>query len=102
MKGTYKIKISNSKVSFSLELERNITIICGNSATGKTTLIEMILDTEKYLYDGKIIKSDVVNFGFGHSGIPLPIAVNLFLTFVRCFREIFFFVLVRQSNSSFS
>ena len=34
MKGAYKIKISNSKVSFSLELERNITIICGNSATG--------------------------------------------------------------------
>lgn len=47
MKGTYKIKISNSKVSFSLELERNITIICGNSATGKTTLIGLIRDFEQ-------------------------------------------------------
>ena len=47
MKGTYKIKISNSKVSFSLELERNITIICGNSATGKTTLIGLIRDYEQ-------------------------------------------------------
>ena len=47
MKGTYKIIISNSKVSFSLELERNITIICGNSATGKTTLIGLIRDYEQ-------------------------------------------------------
>lgn len=47
MKGTYTIKISNSKVSFSLELERNITIICGKSATGKTTLIGLIRDYEQ-------------------------------------------------------
>ena len=47
MKGTYKIKISNSKVTFNLELERNITIICGKSATGKTTLIGLIRDYEQ-------------------------------------------------------
>ena len=47
MKGTYTIKISNSKVSFSLELERNITIICGKSTTGKTTLIGLIRDYEQ-------------------------------------------------------
>lgn len=47
MKGTYEVKVSNSKVSFTLELKRNITVIQGNSATGKTTLIGLIRDFEQ-------------------------------------------------------
>ena len=47
MKGTYEVKVSNSKVSFTLELKRNITVIQGNSATGKTTLIGLIRDYEQ-------------------------------------------------------
>ena len=47
MKGTYEVKVANSKVSFTLKLERNITVIRGNSATGKTTLIGLIRDYEQ-------------------------------------------------------
>lgn len=47
MKGTYEVKVSNVNVSFTLELERNITILSGDSATGKTTLIEMLRDFEE-------------------------------------------------------
>lgn len=47
MKGTYEVKISNSKMSFTLHLERNITVIRGDSATGKTTFIEMLRDFEQ-------------------------------------------------------
>ena len=47
MRGTYEIKVSNVNVSFTLELERNITILSGDSATGKTTLIEMLRDFEE-------------------------------------------------------
>jgi len=42
MKGHYKIVIANAKVRYDFTIRRNITIIKGNSATGKTTLIEMI------------------------------------------------------------
>lgn len=42
MKGSYRIIIQNSKVRYDFEIRRNITIIKGNSATGKTTLIELI------------------------------------------------------------
>ncbi|MCI7018622.1 MAG: hypothetical protein MR913_02220 [Clostridiales bacterium] len=47
MKGSIKVQVSNSHISFTLELERNITIICGDSATGKTTLIGMLRDYEE-------------------------------------------------------
>ena len=47
MTGTIKIEVSNPHVTFSLALERNITILCGNSATGKTTLVEMLRDFEE-------------------------------------------------------
>ena len=47
MRGTYEVKVSNVNVSFTLELERNITILSGDSATGKTTLIEMLRDFEE-------------------------------------------------------
>ena len=42
MKGSYRIVVSNAKVRYDFTLRRNITIIKGDSATGKTTLVEMI------------------------------------------------------------
>ena len=42
MKGTYIIKIRNRRVTYTLQIERNITVICGDSGTGKTTLIQSV------------------------------------------------------------
>ena len=42
MKGSYRIVVSNAKVRYDFTIWRNITIIKGDSATGKTTLVEMI------------------------------------------------------------
>ena len=42
MVGKYSIEVSNNRVTFRLEVKRNITVIQGDSATGKTTLIRMI------------------------------------------------------------
>ncbi len=47
MVGKYHIEISNQKISFKFDITRNITIIRGNSATGKTTLINLISDYEE-------------------------------------------------------
>lgn len=46
MKGSYEVVVRNARVQFKLRLTRNITIVRGNSATGKTTLIDMIADLE--------------------------------------------------------
>lgn len=48
MQGKYDITISNVNVSFTITLERNITIIRGDSATGKTTFIDLLRNFEQY------------------------------------------------------
>ncbi len=42
MKGKHIVKISDNRVKYNFELIRNITIVQGNSGTGKTTLFDMI------------------------------------------------------------
>ena len=42
MKGSYRIVAKNSFVRYDFEIRRNITIIKGDSATGKTTLVDMV------------------------------------------------------------
>lgn len=42
MKGKHKVIVQNNRLHYELEIKRNITIIQGNSATGKTTLINML------------------------------------------------------------
>lgn len=42
MKGKHKVIVQNNKLYYEFEIKRNITIIQGDSATGKTTLINMV------------------------------------------------------------
>ena len=42
MKGKHKVIVQNNKLHYEFEIKRNITIIQGDSATGKTTLINMV------------------------------------------------------------
>ena len=42
MKGMHHIDIQNKRIRFAFSIKRNITIIRGDSATGKTTLFSMI------------------------------------------------------------
>lgn len=42
MKGKYRIIVQNKKIKYDFEVKRNITIIRGDSATGKTALVDMI------------------------------------------------------------
>lgn len=42
MKGKYRVIVQNASVRYDFEIRRNITVIRGDSATGKTTLVEMI------------------------------------------------------------
>ena len=42
MKGIHHITVSNATLKYEFDIKRNITIIKGDSATGKTTLVELI------------------------------------------------------------
>ena len=47
MVGAYRVIVQNKKIKFDFEIRRNITILRGDSATGKTTLVEMIREYEE-------------------------------------------------------
>ena len=60
MKGKYKIIVKNNRLHYEMEIKRNITIIQGNSATGKTTLIDMLRQASNYgVSSGVNVKCDV-------------------------------------------
>ena len=42
MKGKHRVIVSTKRLKYDFEIRRNITIIQGDSATGKTTLVDMI------------------------------------------------------------
>ena len=42
MRGTHKVSIRSKRLRYDFELHRNISIIQGNSATGKTSLVDMV------------------------------------------------------------
>lgn len=44
MKGQVDFRIRNNQITFHFVIERNITVLRGNSATGKTKLINMVRD----------------------------------------------------------
>lgn len=47
MKGTYDIRIENARMQFKFTLRRNLTLIKGPSATGKTTLVGLVSEYER-------------------------------------------------------
>ncbi len=47
MKGKYHIIIQNNRIKFEFDIKRNITVIRGDSATGKTTLMNMVETYER-------------------------------------------------------
>lgn len=44
MRGKHRVVVSTKRLKYDFELRRNLTIIRGDSATGKTTLVDMIQD----------------------------------------------------------
>lgn len=52
MTGKYLLNIKSKKIEYEFTIDRKITIITGNSATGKTTLIDLI----EIFHDNKSVK----------------------------------------------
>lgn len=49
MYGIHHVIVQNGNLKYEFDIKRNITILKGDSASGKTTLIEMI---QEYLING--------------------------------------------------
>lgn len=58
MKGSYRIQVSTKKVKYDFTVHRNITVIQGDSGTGKTTLISLIQRFNRSEVSGVTLKCD--------------------------------------------
>ncbi len=59
MIGKHNVRVGNQKVQFNFDLLRNITVVRGDSATGKTTLIGLLSDYEALgKHSGVTVKCD--------------------------------------------
>lgn len=60
MKGKHLITIESARIKYCFEIKRNVTIIQGDSATGKTTLIDLLQDYARDPQNGPVrLQSDV-------------------------------------------
>ena len=60
MKGKHHIIIESARLKYEFDIKRNITIIQGDSATGKTTLIDLLSDYQQDKQNSPVrIESDV-------------------------------------------
>ena len=50
-------------VSFTIEMGQHCALI-GSNGTGKSTLVDMIINPDEYMYDGKIIKDESCRIGY--------------------------------------
>ncbi len=50
-------------ISFSIETGQHCALI-GSNGTGKSTLVDMLIDPDRYLYDGKIIRDEDCRIGY--------------------------------------
>lgn len=60
---SYSDKDLYTNISFCLEEGQHCAFI-GSNGTGKTTLLQILMNTEDYIYDGKIRKDDNLRIGY--------------------------------------
>ena len=57
MKGSHRIIVESRKIKYDFTIKRNITILTGDSGSGKTVLIELIRDYRRYGSDSGVLVS---------------------------------------------
>ena len=78
MKGKHHIIIESARLKYEFDIKRNITIIQGDSATGKTTLIDLLSDYQNGRENSPVrIESDVPCEVFAGAGDRWRAALEL-------------------------
>lgn len=63
MKSSHRVIVESRKVKYDFVIRRNITILTGDSGTGKTVLIDLIRDYRRYGSDSGVFFPVTVNAG---------------------------------------
>lgn len=93
MKGNHKVIIEAERLKYEFEIKRNITIIQGDSATGKTTLVDLIQTYGRYGDDSGItLNSDVPCIAFSGDTALWKAALETYENSIVFFDEDYAFI----------
>lgn len=76
MKGTHRVIVQNKRIRYDFEIKRNITVIRGDSATGKTAVVKYPDDKVLVVADGAAFGSEMEKMMRLIKGYPM---VTLYL-----------------------
>lgn len=60
MNGSHEIIVKNNRVQYRFTISRNLTMLRGNSATGKSTLVDMVAQYARSDLHGSLTRPDLV------------------------------------------
>ena len=93
MKGKHRIIIEAERLKYEFEIKRNITVIQGDSATGKTTLVDLIQTYGRYGEESGInISSDVPCVAFSGDASLWKAAIGSYENSIVFFDEDYSFI----------
>ncbi len=97
MRGKHKVVIEAERLKYEFEIKRNITVIQGESATGKTTLVDLIQTYGRYGKESGIIMiSDVPCKAFTGDTALWKAALQAYENSIVFFDEDYPFIFTRE------
>ena len=79
MKNKHHIIVETERLKYEFDIRRNITVIQGNSATGKTTLVQLLETYSRYGKDSGVrLQSDVPCVVFGGDASLWKVAMETY------------------------
>ena len=97
MKGRHHIVIESEKLKYEFDIRRNITVIQGDSATGKTTLVDLLTTHGRYgQQSGVVLQSDVPCIVFAGDPSLWKAAIDTYKDSIIFFDEDYSFVYTKE------
>ncbi len=101
MKGKHRVIIEAERLRYEFEIKRNITVIQGNSATGKTTLVDLLQTYGNYGPEsGIMLNSDVPCIAFSGDASLWKAAISTYHDSILFFDEDASFIFSREFAES--
>ena len=97
MKGKHKVIVEAERLKYEFEIKRNITVIQGDSATGKTTLVDLIRTYGRYGNgSGVTLNSDVPCVAYSGDDKLWKAAIEAYENSILFFDEDYDFIFSRE------
>ncbi|MBR6229123.1 MAG: translation initiation factor 2 [Eubacterium sp.] len=97
MKGKHRVIIEAERLKYEFEIKRNVTVVQGDSATGKTTLVDLIQTYGRYGQEaGIMVTSDVPCVAFSGDAGLWKTVLDAYRDSIIFFDEDYYFIFTTE------